>query len=222
LKKKKLSLKLVYLNKMSNRNFRTIQTAAEVELVVKKSRFLAYAKPVSNEEQALSFIQEIRKKHVDATHNCYAYVLDELQQKASDDGEPSGTAGKPILEAIKNLTLEQTAVVVTRYFGGTMLGTGGLIRAYGEAARRVLHVAKPVEQRLHVELLIEVDYHWHGKLEHEARQRAWLIANTDFGERVTVCFLPRVEDEESMIVQLVELTQGQGIITKGMQIYRQS
>jgi uncharacterized YigZ family protein len=203
-------------------NFRTIKTTASIETTVKKSRFIAYAKPVADEGQALAFLHEVSKRHDDASHNCYAYVIDEWTQKQSDDGEPSGTAGKPILEAIKQQQLQQVAVVVTRYFGGTMLGAGGLIRAYAEAATLALRTAGIVEQRLHLPLYVEVDYHWLGKLEHEIKARNWLTGETSYAERVTLCLLPMVEEAAAFRLLLTEWTQAQAVISEGLQIYVQS
>jgi uncharacterized YigZ family protein len=203
-------------------NFRTVKEAATVEIVIKKSRFIAYARPVSTEEQALSFIREISKQHGDATHNCFAYLLNEQVQKQSDDGEPSGTAGKPILEAIKHKQLQQVAVVVTRYFGGTMLGAGGLIRAYSEAASLALEKAIPVTERLHVELFLSIDYHWLGKIEHEIRMRHWLKGETVFAERIQMCLLPPMEEAQNVLELVTEWTQGQAGCVLGKQIYIQS
>jgi uncharacterized YigZ family protein len=169
----------------------------------------------------LTFIREISKQHQDATHNCYAYLVAGQVQKQSDDGEPSGTAGKPILEAIKQKQLQQTAVVVTRYFGGTMLGSGGLIRAYSEAASLALEAAVPVMQQLHVELFLTIDYHWMGKIEHEIRTRHWLTGETVFAERVCLCVLPLLADMQVVADLVTEWTNGQVQLVSGKQIYVQ-
>ena len=123
--------------------FLTLAGPAAAELVEKKSRFIGYAAPVADEAAALAFVQEIKARHRDATHNCYAYQAGDNDQfqRSSDDGEPSGTAGRPILEVIRGRGLKNTAVVVTRYFGGILLGTGGLVRAYGAAAKQALEAA---------------------------------------------------------------------------------
>jgi uncharacterized YigZ family protein len=207
------------MGSLANANFRTIKTAASVETTVKKSRFIAYAKPVSDERQALAFLHEVCKRHYDATHNCYAYIIDELVQKQSDDGEPSGTAGKPIIETMKHLQLEQVIVIVTRYYGGTLLGAGGLIRAYSDAASQVLHKAEIAEQRLHVPLYIELEYHLLGKLEHEARSRNWLTGETKYADRVTFCLLPQVEEARAVRTLLTEWTLGQAVISEGEKFY---
>ena len=126
--------------------YRTLRREASKEIVIKKSRFIGYGKPVESEAEAAAFIEAIKKKHWDATHNCSAYVIGERDeiQKQSDDGEPSGTAGKPILEVIKAQGLKNTVIVVTRYFGGIMLGAGGLIRAYTDGAVAAIEAAEAV------------------------------------------------------------------------------
>lgn len=123
--------------------FLTLAGPASAELVEKKSRFIGYAAPAANDEEAMAFVQEIRGRHRDATHNCYAFQAGDNDQfqRSSDDGEPSGTAGRPILEVIRGRGLKNTAVVVTRYFGGILLGTGGLVRAYSAAAKAALAAA---------------------------------------------------------------------------------
>lgn len=125
--------------------YKTVRRAGEKEIVIKKSRFIGHVRPVETEDEAIAFIEEIKKKHWNATHNCSAYMIGERDeiQKQSDDGEPSGTAGKPILEVIKNQGLKNVAIVVTRYFGGIMLGAGGLIRAYTDGAVAAIEAGKP-------------------------------------------------------------------------------
>ena len=127
-------------------HYRTVQAYGSSEIIIKKSRFIGHAKPVESEEEAIQFIEAIKKEHRSATHNCSAYVIGERDQiqKQSDDGEPSGTAGKPILEVIKHQGLKNTVVVVTRYFGGIMLGAGGLIRAYTDGAVAGIEAGKPI------------------------------------------------------------------------------
>lgn len=124
--------------------YRTVRGAGSKEIVIKKSRFIGHVKPVDSEDDANAFIEEIKKLHWNATHNCSAYMIGERDeiQKQSDDGEPSGTAGKPILEVIRNQGLKNVAIVVTRYFGGIMLGAGGLIRAYTDGAVAAIEAGK--------------------------------------------------------------------------------
>lgn len=140
--------------------YRTVQKAGEAELEINKSRFIAYVQRVADEADALAFVGQIKKQHWDATHNCSAYILGEFgqYQKADDDGEPAGTAGKPILEVLKRLELKDAVVVVTRYFGGIKLGAGGLIRAYGKSAKLGLHAAGLAERVPHKQVTIETTH----------------------------------------------------------------
>jgi uncharacterized YigZ family protein len=197
--------------------YRTIRREGAREIVIKKSRFIGYGKPVTSEDEAIAFIESIRKKHWDATHNCYAYVIGERDeiQKSSDDGEPSGTAGRPILEVIKAQKLKNTAIVVTRYFGGIMLGAGGLIRAYTEGAVQAIEASEPIERVLRRKVAVEADYTWYGKIENELRNRGWHVGETVFADRVTVVCLPEDGEAERFIAWMTDLTQGRATITPG-------
>ncbi len=201
--------------------YKTINKLGIKEIVIKKSRFIGYAKPIQTEDEAHAFIQEMNKKHYDATHNCYAYVLGERDQiqKQSDDGEPSGTAGKPILEVIKNQQLKNVCVIVTRYFGGIMLGAGGLIRAYTDGAVAGIDAAEAITQVLHQKVHITVDYTWHGKLENEFRTRGVLVDRTDFTDKVTICCLPYRPNAEAFVNWVTDITQGQAHIDLGDTLY---
>ena len=147
------------------KEYRTVYEGGEGEVVEKKSRFIASVRPVSTEEEALAFIETIRKKHWNASHNCFAYVIGERSELArySDDGEPGGTAGKPMLDVLKGEALCNTAVVVTRYFGGTLLGTGGLVRAYSQAVKEGLASSVIITKIRGVKLKIATDYTGLGK-----------------------------------------------------------
>ncbi|MDQ6420339.1 YigZ family protein [Paenibacillus sp. LHD-117] len=201
--------------------YRTVRQEAHNEIVIKKSRFIGHAKPVQSEEEAVAYIEEIKRLHRQATHNCSAYVVGERDQhqKASDDGEPSGTAGKPILEVIKNKGLKNVAVVVTRYFGGIMLGAGGLVRAYTDGAVAGIEAAGEIELVLHREVFVDVDYTWYGKLENELHGRGTRVGGTEFTDRVIVCCLPEEPEKESFIAWMTDLTQGQVTITEGESRY---
>ncbi|WP_135553820.1 YigZ family protein [Paenibacillus cymbidii] len=197
--------------------YHTVQLPGSSEIVIKKSRFIGHARPVDSEEEALRFIEAVRKEHWNATHNCFAYMIgdrDEIQ-KQSDDGEPSGTAGKPILEVIKHRKLKYVAVVVTRYFGGIMLGAGGLIRAYTDGAVAGIDAARPIAQMLHREVRVALDYTWLGKAENELRGRGTLMGETLFAENVTLLCLPLEAEAPSFIAWMTDLTQGQAVITRG-------
>lgn len=201
--------------------YSTVRRQDSAEIVIKKSRFIGHAKPVESEEEAVAFINEIKLLHRQATHNCSAYLVGERDQfqKASDDGEPSGTAGKPILEVIKHKGLKNVAVVVTRYFGGIMLGAGGLVRAYTDGAVAGIEAADEIVNVLHREVFVDVDYTWYGKLENELHGRGTRVGGTDFTDRVIVRCLPEEPESEAFIEWITDLTQGQAIITKGESIY---
>jgi uncharacterized YigZ family protein len=202
-------------------HYRTIFGPAEETIIIKKSRFIGYAMPLASEEDALSFIASIQKKHWDATHNCYAYVFgphDEVQ-KSNDDGEPSGTAGKPILEVIKKEELKNVAVVVTRYYGGILLGAGGLIRAYSQSTTTALHAARIVTRALFQEIAISIDYSWLGKVENEIHGAGWHIDRIDYLDRVTVYALVPAEETASFYKLLINATNGQAELADTEQKY---
>ncbi|OMF38744.1 YigZ family protein [Paenibacillus sp. FSL H8-0548] len=201
--------------------YRTVRQQASAEIVIKKSRFIGYAKPVESEEEAVAFINEIKQLHKQATHNCSAYMIGERDQfqKASDDGEPSGTAGKPILEVIKHKGLKNVAVVVTRYFGGIMLGAGGLVRAYTDGAVAGIEAADEIVKVLHREVIVDVDYTWYGKLENVLHGKGTRVGAVDFTDRVIVRCLPEAPEAEAFIAWITDLTQGQAIITEGENVY---
>lgn len=201
--------------------YKTVRQAGSKEIVIKKSRFIGHVMPVETEEEAVAFIEEIKKKHWNATHNCSAYMIGERDeiQKQSDDGEPSGTAGKPILEVIRNQGRKNVAIVVTRYFGGIMLGAGGLIRAYTEGAVAAIESGEPITRVLHREIFVELDYTWLGKVENELRNRNVRMGETNFADTVTLTCLPLDGDAESFMTWMVDLTQGQSLITEGERLY---
>jgi uncharacterized YigZ family protein len=193
----------------------------EDTLIIKKSRFIGYARPVETEAEAVQFIESIRKKHWDANHNCYAYQLgynDEIQ-KSNDAGEPAGTAGRPILEVIKKENLKNVVVVVTRYFGGTLLGAGGLIRAYGQTAGAALQAAGVVTRSLFQLVRVDIDYTWLGRVENETLGGGFFIDQTDYQDRVAVAALVPVEQVDAYTTLITDATNGQAIITPGERVY---
>ncbi|MFT2155370.1 YigZ family protein [Staphylococcus epidermidis] len=165
----------------------TIKQAHSIENVISKSRFIAYIKPVSTENEAKAFIDEIKIKHKDATHNCSAYTVGpEMNiQKANDDGEPSGTAGIPMLEILKKLEIHNVCVVVTRYFGGIKLGAGGLIRAYSGAVRDVIYDIGRVELREAIPVTVTLDYDQTGKFEYELASTTFLLREQFYTDKVS-------------------------------------
>ena len=148
--------------------YKTVYEGGEGEITEKKSRFIATVVPAATEEEALSFIESMKKKYWNATHNCFAYVIGERGelQRCSDDGEPGGTAGKPMLDVLLGEEIHDTIVVVTRYFGGTLLGTGGLVRAYQGAAKAGLHASTVIEKNWGRKLKIGTDYTGLGKIQY--------------------------------------------------------
>lgn len=166
----------------------TVKKSIENEIVIQKSKFISHVRHVSSEEAAQEIIQAIAKTHYKSNHNCYAYVLGDKNQiqKASDDGEPSGTAGVPILEVLKKQDLRDTLVVVTRYFGGIKLGAGGLIRAYSTATSEGIKVAGVIERVPIRVYQVTIDYTLWGTLENALRQTPYLLMKTDYTDRVTL------------------------------------
>src|SRR5690554_418075 len=168
--------------------YRTIHKFGKDEIIINKSKFIGYSIPVKSESEALDFIDDIKSKHRDATHNVYAYVLGENSntQRFSDDGEPSGTAGVPVLEVIKKENLRNVVVVVTRYFGGIKLGAGGLIRAYTKGAKIGLDAGVIVDMTLHTKLKVRIDYTLYGKIENYLLGEGFLVDDTVFDDGVNI------------------------------------
>ncbi|MFS0876396.1 YigZ family protein [Solibacillus isronensis] len=196
-------------------NYITVKGYGESEIIISKSRFLTYVERVETEEEAILFIDKIKKMHASATHNCSCYMIGEHDQiqKANDDGEPSGTAGVPMLEVLKKQGLKDTVVVVTRYFGGIKLGGGGLIRAYSKATTEGITVAQVVERKLHYLMKIGIDYVWLGKLENEIRGSHYHLHDIQYAENVEIYVHVLKEEEPTFIDWITELTNGQAIIT---------
>lgn len=169
------------------KTYTTLEKEASAEFTEKKSVFIGYACPVKTEAEATDFIARIRKKHSDATHNCYAYQLNGGGiARYSDDGEPQGTAGVPILDVIKKSGADDCCVVVTRYFGGILLGAGGLVRAYANGAKIALEAAHIVTYENYTEFRIVCDYAAYQKLEYEFPRYGVITDATDFGTNVTL------------------------------------
>lgn len=193
------------------KDYHTIQGYGESEIIIQKSRFLTYVSRAETEQQAQDFINNIKEKHKSANHNCSAYIIGEHDniQKANDDGEPSGTAGVPMLEVLKKQGLQDTVVVVTRYFGGIKLGGGGLIRAYGKATTEGIDAAKVVERKLHHLMKISIDYTWLGKVENEVRNSVFPLKEINYAELVEVMVFTKADEEETFINWMAEMTNGQ-------------
>ncbi|WP_378955695.1 YigZ family protein [Pelosinus sp. sgz500959] len=191
--------------------YRTVKGYGQKEIEINKSRFIAYVEQIESEEAAVAFIEQIKKKHWNATHNCSAYLIGENDQyqKADDDGEPSGTAGKPILEIIKKSGLKNTVIVVTRYFGGIKLGAGGLIRAYGKSASAGIKETGIIERQGHTRIGAEVDYTFLGMLENQLRIQGYIIADKQFADKITLIVLEKLGQEEVLKQKIIDWTANQ-------------
>lgn len=195
-------------------NYKTIGELTECEIIIQKSRFIGYAKRAETEKEALEFIESIKAKHRSANHNCSAYLIGEHDsiQKANDDGEPSGTAGFPMLEVLKKQGLKDTVVVVTRYFGGIKLGGGGLIRAYGKATTEAIAASGVVERRLHFLMKVTIDYNWLGKMENEVRNSDYPLKDIQYTDGVALLiYVPR-DKKDDFTGWINEITNGQAMI----------
>ncbi|MDY0405079.1 YigZ family protein [Virgibacillus sp. 179-BFC.A HS] len=186
----------------------TTQKSGSDEITIQKSRFIGTVRRVETEEQAQEFIEEMKKKYHDATHNCSAYMIGEHDQiqKANDDGEPSGTAGVPILEVIKKQHLKDTAIVVTRYFGGIKLGAGGLIRAYSTTASQAIKTTGMVKRQLMQGYAVTIDYTLLGKTENALRNSSYLLESIDYQEKVILHVYTKVSETQTFTQWMTELT----------------
>lgn len=194
--------------------YRTIHSFGSNEIIINKSRFIGYAKPIKSEEEALEFIDEIKIKHKDATHNVYAYVVGENSniQRYNDDGEPSGTAGIPVLEVIKKENLRNVVVVVTRYFGGIKLGAGGLIRAYTKGAKIALEAGNIVEKVLFKIIKGRIDYTLYGKVENDIIAKGYIIDDVKYDDKVNIYILCEISKQEILKKLLIEVTNARVLI----------
>lgn len=189
---------------------RVVYTGGEGEIVEKKSRFIATVRPIQSEEEATAFINEMKKKYWDAKHNCSAFVIGNRQEltRCSDDGEPAQTAGRPMLDVLLREGITDAAVVVTRYFGGVLLGTGGLVRAYQAATQAGLAASKLIEKKQGSRLMIHTDYTGLGKLQYLFGQQSTAILDTTYEADVTLTILVPAEQKKSLPKEITELTNG--------------
>ncbi|MDE6388781.1 MAG: YigZ family protein [Lachnospiraceae bacterium] len=195
--------------------YKIIEYGGTAEIEEKKSRFIAHVAAAGTEEEALAFIEATKKQFWDARHNCYAYLLGEQGQmmRFSDDGEPTGTAGRPILEVLTGSGIRNVVVIVTRYFGGTLLGTGGLVRAYTKAAQAGIAASDVRQMSYGYGLTIVTDYNGIGKIQYLIGQRGILAEETDYAEQVTVRITVPYEDKDAVIKEITEATAGRAGIT---------
>lgn len=192
------------------KGYKSVLREASDEAIVNKSRFIGYASPAHTAEEALAFLERIRQKHRDATHNCYAYIIGQNAgvMRYSDDGEPGGTAGMPIIEVMKARQVVDCAVVVTRYFGGVLLGAGGLVRAYSHACAIALNAAQVCEMHPTETWLFEVAYPLWDKVQHALKAQPVRLESTEFTTAVAFELSVRTTNSEAVRAELVRVTDG--------------
>lgn len=195
---------------------KTVYEGGVGELIEKKSRFIATVFPCEDEEAALSFIEATKKKYWDARHNCSAYTIGMHHEitHCSDDGEPAKTAGRPMLDVLLNEDIHNVCVVVTRYFGGVLLGTGGLVRAYQGAVKEGLANSILIEKQFGIRLLVETDYNGIGKLTYLFSNEDCHVLSTEYTDSVTVCLLAAAEAKDTLMLKITEATAGKAAMTE--------
>lgn len=201
--------------------YKTLHEYGEDEIIIEKSTFIGYAKPIKTEEEAVEFINEIKKKHKDATHNVWAYTVGQNMniQRYSDDGEPQGTAGIPTLEVIKKENLRDVVVVVTRYFGGVKLGAGGLVRAYTKGAKVGIDAAKVIQKVMYQEVKIKIDYTQLGRVQNEIMNMNYFVKDTIYEDNVEIIVYSRLEEIENLIEKMTDITSATAKIVLGEEFY---
>lgn len=206
------------------KSYLTVNLEGNTEVDIQKSRFIGYVKRVETEEEAQAFIQKIKKQHPQATHNCSAYLIGEYDhiQKANDDGEPTGTAGVPILDVLKKKQLKDTCVVVTRYFGGIKLGAGGLIRAYSSTTSEALNQTGIVTRTLMKQVTITLAYPLLGKVENALHQKQYHIESIDYLEKVHFHVLVEIDNLDLFYDWIIDLTSDQVTLINKSDIYIES
>ncbi len=190
--------------------YKTLLKAANDEFIVNKSRFIGYGQPCETEEEALAFLSAIRAKHKDATHNCYAYIIGPNMgiMRYSDDGEPGGTAGMPIIEVMKARGVTNCAVVVTRYFGGVLLGAGGLVRAYSQGAATALNACGVGTIYPTCRYLIEVSYPMLNRMDYFLKDEPVIIEDKAFTDVITYTMLIKEEEAEGFAKRVANMSEG--------------
>ena len=199
---------------MAENAYRIVYEGGEGEIIEKKSRFIATVKPIETEEEAIEFIAKMKKKYWDARHNCYAYVAGKNQelQRCSDDGEPNGTAGRPMLDVLLREEIHDAVVVVTRYFGGTLLGTGGLVRAYQKATQEGLANSVVIEKQQGELLKVQASYQEVGKLQYVLGQNGIPIIDSVYAQDVELHGVVSKEQTAKIEKELLEATNGKARI----------
>lgn len=191
-------------------SYKTLMKRGCDEFIVNKSRFIGYGAPAETEEEALAFLAEIRKKHADATHNCYAYIIGRNMgvMRYSDDGEPGGTAGMPIIEVMKNRGVVNACVVVTRYFGGVLLGAGGLVRAYTQGAVTAIDACGIGVMHPTARYMMDVSYAMLSRVEYFLKSAPVIVEDKDFSDVITLTLLVKCADEDKLLSDLTQLSEG--------------
>ena len=204
------------MGNLSVDNYCVLVKGAEAEIVEKKSRFIATIRPVATEAEAVAFIEEMKKKYYDARHNCSAFVIGESGQltRSSDDGEPSGTAGRPMLEVLIGSGVRNIAVVVTRYFGGTLLGTGGLVRAYSGAVKLALEKCETAKQHFGVRFTIKTDYNGVGKIQYILMNNNIDIEGSVYAEDVEMTVIVPIEEYDRLCKEITEATSARAVLSE--------
>ncbi|MCX7842985.1 MAG: YigZ family protein [Clostridia bacterium] len=194
--------------------YKTVKNAAGAEIEEKKSRFIASVKPVNSEEEALDFISMLKSKYWDASHNVYAYYIggNNIIQRFSDDGEPSGTAGLPVLEVIKRMELQDLVVVVTRYFGGILLGAAGLIRAYSKSASAGIEAAGIITRQLCTEVSIMLEYTLFGKVQNVLMSKGYSIESIIYAQDIDITVYIPAGTNEEFIKLISDTTNGRALV----------
>ena len=193
--------------------YKTVAMESETLIIEKKSKFYSHVKPVDNEADAIEYLNQIRSRYSDATHNVYAYVIDENNIfRYSDDGEPGGTAGMPVLDTIRKSGIVDVIVVVTRYFGGTLLGTGGLVHAYGASAKKGLEESGIIIRTMCDIISVKVSYELSGKLQYKLASEGHMVEDTLYENDVTFFICSPKEDSQRLIAELVDTTNGKAEI----------
>lgn len=202
-------------------NYKTIYVGGCSEIAEKKSRFIATVALVESEEEANAFIEKIKKQNWNATHNCSAFIVGERGQtvRQSDDGEPSGTAGRPMLDVLQGAGLTNVAVVVTRYFGGTLLGTGGLVRAYSKAVQAGLSASTIIEKIWGTMLSIGTDYNGVGKIQYLLGEKHLPIMDAVYTDSVQIKTLLPQAEVPALTAEIIETTNGKAIINEVEELY---
>ncbi len=200
---------------MEKKSFKIIYEGGVGEIEEKKSRFIAHISPVTSEEEAVSFIASKKKEYWDARHNCSAFVIGANNEitRCNDDGEPAQTAGRPMLDVLLRENIHNCVVVVTRYFGGVLLGTGGLVRAYQGAVQEGLKSCKILEPKDGRTCSISTDYNGYGKIEYVLREKSFPILNTDFGADVTISSVIPSESVQDFEKTIADKTAGNAVIS---------